>query len=193
MSVSKRKREANRKNAKKSTGPKSKQGKEIASKNAVKHGLYSDDIVIKSNNFSEDADEYEELVSSLFNALLPVDKLQEHLVTKIANCMWRSQRVIRAETAYINAQMDEVQHDIETAELYKKLDQPSSEQDDCRLTDEERERVLETSLGKRSIISGDTGHYILRMEMRLDRQLTRAYQMLRQLQAIPKNPRQGAC
>ena len=69
MSTSQKQLKANRKNAKKSSGPKTVKGKKTVSKNAVKHGLYSDDIVIKSKNFSEDADEYKELVNSLLDEL----------------------------------------------------------------------------------------------------------------------------
>ena len=41
---------ANRKNAKKSTGPKTAEGKEKVSKNAAKHGLFAAEAVITGEN-----------------------------------------------------------------------------------------------------------------------------------------------
>ena len=46
--VSPRKRLANRRNAKKSTGPKTPEGKRRSGRNAVKHGLLSRDLVVTS-------------------------------------------------------------------------------------------------------------------------------------------------
>lgn len=48
--------EANRTNAKKSTGPKSSAGKEIASQNSIKHGLLAKALVVqgeKKNAYEE--------------------------------------------------------------------------------------------------------------------------------------------
>ena len=41
---------ANRRNSQKSTGPRSPEGKAIVSKNAVKHGLFASENVIKGEN-----------------------------------------------------------------------------------------------------------------------------------------------
>ena len=45
--------EANRKNAQKSTGPKSAQGKADVAKNATKHGLTAQNVIIKGENPEE--------------------------------------------------------------------------------------------------------------------------------------------
>ncbi len=45
---------------------------------------------------------YHQLVDSLIDELKPKGILQEHLVLKIANSLWRYRRVINAETARIN-------------------------------------------------------------------------------------------
>ena len=185
---------ANQKNARKSSGPKTAEGKKFASKNAVKHGLYSDDIIIKSATFSEDADQYEALVRSLFDELRPRGVLQEELVLKVANCMWRSRRVVRAETAHINERMDDIDRDVRDAADNKKwrsgLDH---DVDDTELTPEERARAVENGIGQRVIPDDETARYILRFEMRLDRQMSRALKELRILQMTPKvkrKPRQ---
>jgi hypothetical protein len=48
MPTSKKQIAANRRNAKKSTGPTSPEGKAVASRNAIKHGLHACDIILKS-------------------------------------------------------------------------------------------------------------------------------------------------
>ncbi len=45
---------ANARNAKRSTGPKTPEGKAKSSKNALKHGLRSEEIVLRSLEFDED-------------------------------------------------------------------------------------------------------------------------------------------
>ena len=44
---------ANRRNAKKSTGPRTRQGKAIASKNSIKHGLLAHQKIISSENHAD--------------------------------------------------------------------------------------------------------------------------------------------
>ena len=48
MPTSEKQKAANRRNAKKSTGPTSPEGKAAASRNAIKHGLHACDIILKS-------------------------------------------------------------------------------------------------------------------------------------------------
>ena len=45
--------EANRRNAQKSSGPRTAKGKEIVKWNAVKHGLLAKEIVIKKGTYTE--------------------------------------------------------------------------------------------------------------------------------------------
>lgn len=175
--------EANRRNSEKTTGPKTEAGKRASSQNAHKHGLASKQIVIQSATYSEDPVEYELLLESLHEELKPVGKLEEHLVTKIANCIWRSHRVIRAETAHINSRMDNAYEDVEAAERSKKWSVHPSEAHNFNLTKKEKARVKANSAGQRSIPDDSTAHYILRCEMRLDRQLSRAYALLHLRQA----------
>ena len=97
--TSQNRRRANRLNAKKSTGPKTAKGKRNVRHNAVKHGLYSPDIIINSPHLKENAEEYDLLLASVMAELKPVGLLQECLARKIADCLWRLRRVIRAESA----------------------------------------------------------------------------------------------
>ena len=133
----------------KSTGPKTDSGQAISSRNSTIHGLYSKDIVIKSSKLTEDPEQYEDLVVEMFNEFRPVGRFQEQLVFKIANCLWRSQRVIRAETAHLEYRLDE----------------------DSSYCDPEPPHL-------KSIPDDYYSGLILRYELRLDRQLTRYYRLL---------------
>jgi len=65
------KTEANRKNALKSTGPKTLEGKSIIRWNALKHGLLSKEITIKAGDGKESKAEFKVLLSELREDLQP--------------------------------------------------------------------------------------------------------------------------
>ena len=85
---------ANRQNALKSTGPKTPEGKELARKNSIKHGLLSKDLVIRE----EDSKALQALMDDLFATLQPLGKIEEVLTEKIGSTLWRLQRLISAES-----------------------------------------------------------------------------------------------
>lgn len=80
--------DANRRNARKSTGPKTSEGKARASRNATKHGLLSEDILLSS----EDVEELSEL---LRDELQPVGELENHLVERISAARCKLHRLGR--------------------------------------------------------------------------------------------------
>jgi hypothetical protein len=85
--------EANRRNARKSTGPRTQEGKDRASNNAVKHGLLSQDVLI----LGEDRDALWELSEQLREELEPVGELEDMLVDRIVAAHWRLRRLGRVE------------------------------------------------------------------------------------------------
>lgn len=89
--------EANRRNAKKSTGPQSPKGKAVSGQNARKHGVLSD-VVVASN---EDAEAFQELVTELNEMFSPQTRIEEELVDKLALAIWRGRRLAIAERALI--------------------------------------------------------------------------------------------
>jgi len=99
--VSERKLAANRQNAKRSTGPKTPEGKAAVRYNALKHGLLALEVVIPSGDGQEDREEFELLLSSLADELQPVGVLEESRVERIAVCLWRLRRAARFESAEI--------------------------------------------------------------------------------------------
>ena len=110
-STSLEKIEANRKNALMSTGAVTEEGKEIVSKNAVKHGVFAKDLIIASGDGRENEDEYRELQHNLTESLNPSGQMEHLLVEKIAVDFWRLRRVLRFETGSIRKYLDMVIYD----------------------------------------------------------------------------------
>jgi hypothetical protein len=95
MSNSEQRRAANRTNALQSTGPRTANGKAIASRNATRHGLLSTKLVLDD----EEPGQFDHLLADLQRALHPVGAVELALVERIAVTMWRQRRLVHAETA----------------------------------------------------------------------------------------------
>ena len=94
---------ANRNNAKKSTGPRTEQGKARVAQNALKHGLLARDTVLPG----EDPADFDRQLSALEADLQPANSLEFELVRQIADAQWRMRRLTRMETGFIAAAVDE--------------------------------------------------------------------------------------
>jgi hypothetical protein len=81
--------EINRANAQHSTGPKSAEGKQKSSMNALQHGL-TGQIVVMPN---EDQDAYQQHLQSFTDHLKPVGPIEANLVQALADCSWRQNRI----------------------------------------------------------------------------------------------------
>ncbi len=191
--ASKKQIESNRRNAKKSTGPRTPNGKTIASRNSIKHGLYARDIIIDSPHLREDASEYKNLLESLIEELKPTTLFQESLVIKIANCLWRSRRAIIAESSQIFRQLDYLGPDRYKDSLIKILQRDDIHEEPPDPSELEEAKEHAALIGVKSIPNQDFSMNLLRYEMRLDRQLTRAYKLLRHLQSIENSVGRNPC
>jgi hypothetical protein len=85
---------ANRRNARKSTGPKTQEGKAAVSQNALKHGLLSQQILLPN----EDEASFIQLSERLHSELQPVGELETLLMERILFAAWRLRRVLVVET-----------------------------------------------------------------------------------------------
>ena len=85
--------EANRRNAQKSTGPATAEGRTISSKNSLKHGLTARQVTASK----EEAREFAAFRNDIVADLAPVGALEEELVQAIAIYSWRLRRVYRLE------------------------------------------------------------------------------------------------
>jgi hypothetical protein len=87
--------EANRRNAQKSTGPKTQEGKSKSKFNALKHGMAATVAVLPH----EDQVSYDELRQSLIESYQPANGAELMLVDLVAINYWRLLRARRVETA----------------------------------------------------------------------------------------------
>ena len=88
----------NRKNAEKSTGPKTDEGKATSSQNAVKHGFFAKNDVISG----EDLAAYESHRQAIYDEFVPFTPCESVLTQRIASLSWRLMRADRLQTTTIN-------------------------------------------------------------------------------------------
>ncbi len=96
-------KEANRENAKKSTGPKTKEGKTESSKNATTHGFCAQQDVIKY----ESQVDYDMLRQELIEDLKPIGPMQYILADRIVSLTWRLDRAVRIQNQTIEIMLEE--------------------------------------------------------------------------------------
>ena len=89
--------EANRRNARKSTGPKTERGKERARLNSLRHGLTAKQLIAED----EDFEHFARFNAELRETLAPGDAVEEQLVECIVVSTWRLRRLWRAEVGAI--------------------------------------------------------------------------------------------
>ncbi|HDZ26982.1 hypothetical protein LCGC14_1027830 [marine sediment metagenome] len=87
---------ANRKNAEKSTGPLSQEGKKRSSQNALIHGLRSATLIAVDGESEDELTEFRARVSGELNAS---GAIEEELADRIAIQLWRLRRIPAIESA----------------------------------------------------------------------------------------------
>jgi hypothetical protein len=107
---------ANRLNARKSTGPRTLQGKAIASQNAVTHGLTADHDVISSESRAE----FEQYRNQMLAELDPDGHIESMLAERIVGLAWRLKRINCIQNQTIDALHAKITND-PLAKLHKKM------------------------------------------------------------------------
>ena len=100
--------EANRRNALKSSGPRTVEGKTRSKYNALKHGILAKEVVITAGLGRESRVQFNELLRQLNADLQPAGFLEQWFVEDIAVNIWRLRRAIRAEVGEIRKDLDTV-------------------------------------------------------------------------------------
>src|SRR6516165_10338720 len=86
--------EANRRNALKSTGPTTDEGKERSRCNAVRHGLTAETIIADL----EDAEDYQAFEAAVIADYDAQTAVERELVLRLASVLWRLRRAIGIES-----------------------------------------------------------------------------------------------
>ena len=85
--------EANRRNAQKSTGPRTESGRRASGINAYKHGLTGQLFLMTA----EEAEAHERYTASMLQDLKPVGAMEETLARSVADSHWRLNRAVIIE------------------------------------------------------------------------------------------------
>jgi hypothetical protein len=92
--------EANRRNALKSTGPKTEAGKQASRCNAVRHGLTAETVI----DALEDAEDYQAFEAAIIADYDAQSAVERELVLRLASLLWRLRRATTMETGLFEIQ-----------------------------------------------------------------------------------------
>src|SRR3954470_13754563 len=102
--------EANRRNARRSTGPVTEDGKLQSRRNAVRHGLTAETVI----SALEDADDYEAFQAAIIADYDAQSAVERELVLRLASLLWRIRRATTMETGLFQVQAKHVLEDRNT-------------------------------------------------------------------------------
>lgn len=97
---------ANRDNAKKSTGPRTEDGKRRSRRNAFRHGLTAESVV----TVLEDKAAYKKFESKIIADYTPETAIERALVARLASLLWRLRRAVAIESGLFQIQGQIVRH-----------------------------------------------------------------------------------
>jgi hypothetical protein len=136
--------EANRRNAARSTGPRSVAGKALVARNALKHGAFATLPVVLGYERESDWQDHR---AGILRSLAPAGLLETRLAERAALLLWRLDRVARYETEAIAVGLEEAAEDPEPNPL-DELSQPD--------TDRKRLKKLSQELDQKEKALADT-------------------------------------
>ena len=167
--------QANRENAKKSTGPRTPEGKARVSKNALKHGLLAQDSVIPG----EDPAEFDRHLTTYQDTYLPRNCVEKEIVRQSADSAWRMRRLSRIEATVMTA-------GIERTRVHQETYRPER----MREGHEGELQLLGASMLSRTKFLNDLARY----DGHLNRRFYRAVELMmkiRREEARSRQPRPG--
>jgi hypothetical protein len=89
---------ANRRNARKNTGPQTEAGKEVSAGNALRHGLTSRQLACEDERSAD----FVQFAEALRRDIAPLDEVEEQLAERVILSAWRLRRAARAERAILD-------------------------------------------------------------------------------------------
>ena len=120
-----RQTEANRRNARKSTGPVTEEGKQRSRCNAVRHGLTAETVICAL----EDAEDYKAFEAAIIADYDAQSAVERELVLRLASLLWRLRRATTMETGLFEIQADHpsgIKQACQVDQLLEKLFMPFS-------------------------------------------------------------------
>jgi hypothetical protein len=109
--------QANRRNAAKSTGPVTLEGKERSRCNAVRHGLTAETVI----GALEDAEDYKAFEATIIADYDAQSAVERELVLRLASALWRLRRATAMETGLFEIEADH----LTAAATMPRLQQPT--------------------------------------------------------------------
>jgi hypothetical protein len=168
--------------------------------NALRHGLLARDVVLPG----EDVDDFEDLWNQARANFSPVGPIEEFLVDRVVNAMWRLRRLARAETALFHWRVyglkvgllsDEVGSYVESFPALSFLSEITDKAAHTEATEalgqakceRDRDEVLLGRALDADAKEGDAFAKLARYERSLERSLFRTLDELRQIQGKRQN------
>jgi hypothetical protein len=96
--------EANRRNALKSSGPRTEAGKRASRCNAVRHGLTAETVI----GLLEDAEDYKAFEAAIAADYDAQSAVERELVLRLASVLWRLRRATATETGLFEIQAEQL-------------------------------------------------------------------------------------
>ena len=96
--------EANRRNARKSTGPITEEGKQRSRCNAVRHGLTAETVI----GTLEDAEDYKAFEAAIIADYDAQSAIERELVLRLASLLWRLRRATTIETGLFEIEAEQL-------------------------------------------------------------------------------------
>ena len=132
--ASERQVRANRENARRSTGPRTAEGKAVVRLNAVKHGTLAETTVLP---FIESEGEWGEHRRGVLGSIDPVGHVESALAERVAMLLWRLRRAARYEREIIASELEALgEKELQQVHGSKSLDELKHDAENARATAE---------------------------------------------------------
>src|ERR1700677_4252867 len=106
--------DANRRNARKSTGPTTERGQQPPRCNAVRHGLTAETVI----GALEDAEDYQAFEAAIIADYDAQSAVERELVLRLASLLWRLRRATNMETGLFEIQASHLQEFRQAAQIH---------------------------------------------------------------------------
>ncbi|HLI78446.1 MAG TPA: hypothetical protein VKV03_00615 [Candidatus Binataceae bacterium] len=173
--VSERKASANRANAQRSTGPRTPEGKQRSSQNALRHGILAKAAFNATLEGEERRAEFDELVAGLAQEYQPRTMTEKMTVQQLAGCYWRLAKVwtFEQEAAWRARAVHHVGLD-----EYEQLERLSLGYLNDRIIKHQHEAFAKAGLGEVNLPLAASANTILRYQSAINSMMTKCLAIL---------------